>query len=268
MVVSTDFSVRQNPAYRPTNGCYHLALHEESKMPIRIENPLVDPTARLNPDVNPFLGKMRQGMEEGTLPLLYGPRLGTNKGKWCEDFKASMGMSPKSMYLEIGSHNGNLLKQLAAEHPESAFVGMDITFKRVVTLAEKAKSLSLPNIKSILCNGRGVGEVFGEQELDGVIIFFPDPWVRKKRQQKNRLVQTSFLKSLLPLIKNGGFIWFKTDHKPYFDEALEGSQGIAELAEGSMDYFAKPQYRSHFEEHFRGKGEPTYEVTWQITRNH
>ena len=232
-------------------------------MPIRIEDPFRDPTLRLNEDVNPFLKQIREGLADGSLPVLYGPRLKPIKGKWKGEFERTMDAAPKDLILEIGSHMGEVLKNMALAHKNTAFVGMDITFKRVVSLAEKAKSGGIQNVRSLLCNAKALDLIFDENELDGLVIFFPDPWARKKRQQKNRLLNKEFLAQAKKVIKPGGFFWFKTDHKPYFDEVFPEAEAIF-----SRDI--EPQglpgeiYTSRFERHFSEQGLPKYEVCWRV----
>ena len=53
-----------------------------------------------------------------------------------------MNKEASSLIVEIGSHMGDVMCEMANNHPDKAFVGLDITFKRVVTLAEKAKKKS------------------------------------------------------------------------------------------------------------------------------
>ena len=57
-----------------------------------------------------------------------------------------MNTDPASLVVEIGSHMGDVMCEMANNHPDTAFIGLDITFKRVVTLAEKAAKKDLNNI--------------------------------------------------------------------------------------------------------------------------
>jgi tRNA G46 methylase TrmB len=64
---------------------------------------------------------------------------------------------------------------------------MDITFKRVITMAERTQKNDVHNVISVLANAERVELLFGAEELDGVVIFFPDPWILKKNtSKKNR----------------------------------------------------------------------------------
>lgn len=232
-------------------------------MPIRIEDPFKDPTLHLNTEVNPFLTQLREGMEDGSLPILYGPKLKPMAGQWRQEFAKTMDKPTKELVLEIGSHKGEVLKNMALNHKDCGFIGVDITFKRVVTLAQKAKSESLNNIRSLLCNGKALDLVFAEDELDGVVIFFPDPWAKKKRQQKNRLINAEFLDLLSKIVKPGGYFWFKTDHEGYFEQVrkLADERFSRDPQETGL---SSEIYTSRFERHFAEQGQEKFEVCWRL----
>jgi tRNA (guanine-N7-)-methyltransferase len=56
--------------------------------------------------------------------------------------------------------------------------------------------------------------MFAYQSLDGIHLFFPDPWPKKKHH-KRRIVNEGFLQLIHPKIKKGGFIHIATDWVPY-----------------------------------------------------
>ncbi len=56
--------------------------------------------------------------------------------------------------------------------------------------------------------------------LDGVHIFFPDPW-HKKRHNKRRLIQSPLIAKLAARLKVGGYIHCATDWQPYAEQILE-----------------------------------------------
>jgi len=84
-----------------------------------------------------------------------------------------------------------------------------------------------------------------ENSLDGVHIFFPDPW-HKLRHHKRRLVQTPFVQQLVQRIKPGGYLHCATDWEPYAQHILQVLQAQALLHNSSprADGFAdQPAYR-------------------------
>lgn len=207
------------------------------------------------PEVNPYYLKLKESCKEKSLPVFYGPYLKGKKGNWAKEF------NPKSKHLilEIGCHKGRTLSQFAKDHPESTFIGMDITYKRVCETATLAQENKLENIGSVLANANEMEHIFEERELSGVVIFFPDPWLKKKKQQKNRLIKEKFCAILLRLLKTSGFVWFKTDAEEYFLEAEEAFLKAGfKKAERSSSIFEK-NYESTFESRFKKMSCPTYE---------
>src|SRR5690606_23746557 len=123
---------------------------------------------------------LRDGLATGELPLSYGPNLKNLQGKWSETFEERMGFKPSQIICEVGCHKGRTICEMASAHPDKAFVGLDITFKRVVTTARKAKDRGLKNVFSVLANAKAIEKLFVPGELDGFVMFFPDPWSKKK----------------------------------------------------------------------------------------
>jgi tRNA (guanine-N7-)-methyltransferase len=56
--------------------------------------------------------------------------------------------------------------------------------------------------------------------VDEVVIFFPDPWP-KKRHQKRRLVQPAFVELLARVLRPGGRLRMATDWADYARHMLE-----------------------------------------------
>ncbi len=82
--------------------------------------------------------------------------------------------------------------------------------------------------------------------LDGVHIFFPDPW-HKKRHNKRRLIQAPLVKLLASRLKPGGYLHCATDWQEYAEQILQVLQDeptLENTATGSPDGYApKPDYR-------------------------
>jgi len=61
---------------------------------------------------------------------------------------------------------------------------------------------------------------FAERSLDSVLIYFPDPWP-KKRHHKRRILGPDFLHNLALCLKPGGFLHIATDCSHYGQTILE-----------------------------------------------
>lgn len=126
-----------------------------------------------------------------------------------------------NLFLEIGSGSGIHLVCRAGKDPSSLYIGFELRFKRTFKAAEKAEQNKLKNLLIIRANASLITEVFSQNSIDGIYINFPDPWAKKKRWNKNRLINTTFISSIHPILKPNGFISYKTDHKEYFDSTLK-----------------------------------------------
>ncbi len=231
-------------------------------MPIKTSNPFQDPLEHMRPEVNRYLTLLKEGAETGDLPLMYGPSLERWPGHWREHFATQMGISPTQLILEIGSHFGEVILKMAADHPETALLGMDITFKRVVKLAQKTQGLGLKNLTSLLCNARALDQVFADGELDGIFIFFPDPWAQKKRQMKNRLVTQDFVRVLQRKLRPGGFFWFKSDCEPYYSAVCEAFNESLWVQNQTRQGIPSEIYTSRFERLFAEQSLPCHQFCW------
>jgi len=134
------------------------------------------------------------------------------KAKWESYF-----WNNNPIILEIGTGMGNFFGKQVASLPEKNFIGMEIRYKRLFQTAEKSRRAKEPHFVMLKEFGQNIDSVFWKEEVSETYIFFPDPWANKDRQRKHRLLQEKFLKKLHDITKTWGKVFFKTDHKEYFD---------------------------------------------------
>lgn len=117
--------------------------------------------------------------------------------------------------LEIGFGMGETTAQIAHAHPERDYLGVEVHTPGVGSLLQRIESLGLANVRIIQHDATEVLEhMIGEATLDGVHIFFPDPWP-KKRHHKRRLIQEPFVRLLAQRLKPGGYVYMATDWQDY-----------------------------------------------------
>jgi tRNA (guanine-N7-)-methyltransferase len=87
--------------------------------------------------------------------------------------------------------------------------------------------------------------------LDGIHIFFPDPWP-KKRHHKRRLIQAPLVSLLSEKLKPGGYLHAATDWHEYAEQILAVFQSTASLANTAADYAPRPGYRPQTKFETRG----------------
>ncbi|MCY4380533.1 MAG: tRNA (guanosine(46)-N7)-methyltransferase TrmB [Proteobacteria bacterium] len=178
------------------------------------------------------------------------------------------------LVVEVGCHYGHVLTQMAADHPNCYFLGLDITLKRVYQSAKKIKQQALHNAGVAYFNAHHLPHLFACHEIDCLVIFFPDPWHKKTKQQKHRLIQERFIRNLAPLLAPQGEIWFKTDCEHYFhsvDQLLlvHGFQTKQQSWLAEIHHHKKKQpYVSLFEQRFQELGQPIYEKIYSPPKSH
>jgi len=172
--------------------------------------------------------------------------------------------------LEIGTGLWNFFSKNVNENLEKNFIGMEIRYKRCFATAEKTlwkiknNDNSIDNTKLEKYNdnfviikdyAEKITEIFDKEELDETLIFFPDPWARKKWLKK-RLVTEKFLNDLYLRTKRNWKMIFKTDHLWYFLHVLQEVEKTPwKLDFKTFDYEKEGLYNSdaitEFEQIFR-----------------
>lgn len=230
-------------------------------MPLLLRDPFQEFKGRFKTGVNPYYSQL---LNEGAmLPLSYGADLKNKRGNYRAFFQRQ-GCPAEKIVVEIGSHYGKTLMAMAADHPHIGFVGLDITFKRVVTVARKALELKRLNTLTTLVDARFIEELYEPGEVDGIVAFFPDPWSKKKSQLNRRLFNTDFCGKMARVLKPGGFFWLKTDSEDYFHQASAAllANGFVPSAERSG--LLARHYASTFEERFSEKKIPFFEGLFML----
>jgi tRNA (guanine-N7-)-methyltransferase len=84
--------------------------------------------------------------------------------------------------------------------------------------------------------------MLADGSLDGVHIFFPDPW-HKKRHNKRRLIQAPLVEKLVKKLKPGGYLHAATDWEDYAIQIMEVFSANSDLANSADGYAPRPDYR-------------------------
>lgn len=148
--------------------------------------------------------------------------------------------SYKTRILEIGFGMGEATAILAKDFPESAFLAVEVHRPGVGKLCARLEENGSENVRILQHDVIDViNNQLADDCLDGVHIFFPDPW-QKKRHIKRRLLTPEFLRLIYPKIKKGGFIHVATDWVPYAEFALKSFAQVPEYQGGEV---TRPTWR-------------------------
>jgi len=123
--------------------------------------------------------------------------------------------------LEIGFGNGDTLVELAAQSPGTDFLGAEVHPPGVGHCLLAIKAARLANVRIVMHDAvELLREGLAPASLDEVLLYFPDPWP-KKRHHKRRIVQPDFVALVASRLKPDGRFRLATDWEPYAAWMLE-----------------------------------------------
>ena len=146
-------------------------------------------------------------------------------------------------YLEIGSGMGETTAAIAKAHPQNDYLAIEVHTPGVGSLLIQIEEFGLTNLRVIQHDAVEVlNRMMLPECLDGVHIFFPDPWP-KSRHHKRRLIQPEFISLLCNRLKFDGYIHVVTDWENYAGQILKVLRNEPQLANTTRDYAPQPEYR-------------------------
>ncbi len=155
--------------------------------------------------------------------------------------------------LEIGFGMGETTAHIARIRPQDDFLAIEVHEPGVGALLKRIGEDGISNIRIIRHDAVEVLEyMIADASLDGVHLFFPDPW-HKKKHHKRRLVQDEWVEKLCDKLKSGAYIHMATDWQEYAQQMLailskqtwlENSATLGGQISSMQDgYSVRPDYR-------------------------
>jgi len=145
--------------------------------------------------------------------------------------------------LEIGFGMGETTAAIAQQHPENDYLGVEVHTPGVGSLLARIAELRLGNVRVIQHDAVEVLQtMIAPAALDGVHLFFPDPWP-KKRHHKRRLIQPPFAALLASKMKTGALVHACTDWEDYARQMLEVFSAETALQNTASGYADRPDAR-------------------------
>lgn len=158
------------------------------------------------------------------------------------DLDAAFGR-PAPKVLEIGFGMGTATAQIAQANPEIDYLAVEVHSPGVGNLLKLIAEQALSNLRIIRHDAvEVIDTMLPDASLDGIHIFFPDPW-HKKRHHKRRLIQAPLIDKLVKKLKPGGYLHAATDWEEYGVQILEVFSGNPELENTADGYAPRPAYR-------------------------
>lgn len=152
--------------------------------------------------------------------------------------------------LEIGFGMGDSTATIAAANPQNDYLCLEVHTPGVGNLFKVMGEQGISNIRIIQHDAVEVlRDMIADNSLDGVHIFFPDPW-HKKKHNKRRLIQPPLVAKLAARLKIGGYLHCATDWQAYAEQMLEVLRAEPLLKNTALathpelqGYAPKPHYR-------------------------
>ncbi|MBR4020240.1 MAG: tRNA (guanosine(46)-N7)-methyltransferase TrmB [Firmicutes bacterium] len=183
------------------------------------------------------------------------PSAKSNKGAWRQFFGVA---ADSRLYLELGCGKGKFLCAHAAADPEACFIGIEGLDAVMVRGLERASEENIANIRFVMDFVSDIRDYFEDGELDGIYLNFSDPWP-KPRHEKRRFTYGPTLLKYQQILKQEGFVAFKTDNEELFDYSIGEIERLElYIEEMSRDLhqsdFGAKAFTTEYEEKFHGRG--------------
>jgi tRNA (guanine-N7-)-methyltransferase len=171
------------------------------------------------------------------------PQFGISYKSELIDLNAEFTRESSKKILEIGFGMGETTAKIAQTLQDYDFLAVEVHTPGVGALLKLIEELALTNIRIVQHDVVEVlRHMLADASLDGVHIFFPDPW-HKTRHHKRRLIQAEFVKLLCSKLKIGAYLHVATDWQEYAEWVLEVLNAEPQLQNTAENYAQKPSYR-------------------------
>lgn len=125
------------------------------------------------------------------------------------------------LVAEIGFGMGEATLELAERFPQTGFLGIEVHKPGIGKLLGELEHRGIHNVRVIREDAMVVFDrMLNGAVLDGVHVFFPDPWP-KKRHHKRRLIRPGFTAMVGRVLLPGAYLYLTTDVRDYADHMLE-----------------------------------------------
>jgi tRNA (guanine-N7-)-methyltransferase len=147
------------------------------------------------------------------------------------------------LVVEIGFGMGQATAQIAAESPDTDFLGVEVHEAGVGALLREIGARGLTNLRIVRHDAVEVLQrMIAPGVLAGIHVFFPDPWP-KKRHWKRRLIQPPFVELLASRLAPGGRLHCATDWQDYAEQMLAVLAACPALANTADGFAPRPPGR-------------------------
>lgn len=138
------------------------------------------------------------------------------QGKWNDQYFSQS----QPIHIEVGMGKGKFILEMARQHPEINYIGIEKYSSVLVRALDKREELLSDNLLFLRMDAEEIDSYFAPGEVEQIYLNFSDPWP-KDRHAKRRLTSRQFLDRYRRILAPDGSLQFKTDNRPLFDFSLE-----------------------------------------------
>lgn len=156
-------------------------------------------------------------------------------GNWHKIFK-----NDHPLILELACGKGEYTCEMAMADSHNNYIGVDVKGNRMHRGAKRALDQNISNAFFLRTDINILPVFFEANEVSEIWITFPDPHLKKGKEQK-RLTSERFLNYYKKILRPGGIIHLKTDDLTLYEFTLITIQQLnLKLLYADDDIYAKP----------------------------
>ena len=180
---------------------------------------------------------------------------------------ASLLEPDQAIEVDLGFGRGEFILEMAQRRPEVFFVGLELRDYLIEKVQEQLAARGTPNVYVMAANVKDhLPVLFCPGRLSRVYIHFPDPWTKRKKHHKRRMVDGQLVHTLYALLHPGGEVHLMTDREPVGLEMralFEAHPGFKNAC-GPNQFSAESTtgIRTREEEYYLGRGDPIYRLQY------
>jgi tRNA (guanine-N7-)-methyltransferase len=205
-------------------------------------------------------GRMTAAQQRALETLM--PVYGLSSDSGPVDLDAAFGRSAPRI-LEIGFGSGTSLLEMAQAHPEIDYIGIEVHRPGVGSLLLRLEQEGIHNVRVICADAVEVLEnAVADDCLDGIHLFFPDPW-HKKKHHKRRIVRPAFAELIRRRLKPGGYVHMATDWANYAEHMLDVMSNASGFRNAAGDGYLTDR-RERPETKYERRGQRLGHEVWDL----
>lgn len=158
--------------------------------------------------------------------------------------------------VEVGPGTGEYLCQLAQEHPQRRYLGIEASRRSIYYAVNMSAERELANVRWLRANVKLLYPRFPDATWQTIYLHFPDP-AHKPKDEKHIVFDADFLDATYRALRPGGRISVVSDQAEFFMMMLERAEADGRFEKAHAARYLEgfePPVKSRFQQFWEGKG--------------